>query len=201
MPDQPGEEELYDLADESSRPAAKPPQPSAPVAKPAALNYRTAKADVSARADTETVKNLYMPLWLLGGGVVIEVIAGFLRTNDSTHAVIYVGIELILGTLIMLIGIFLAAKIRGIQLGNFWTAVLKLAAISIAPSALIDLAGSILRFIPFGFLLGWAAEFIFYFALLGALFDLEESDTWYCVIVIFAVRMAVYLLILRTLAG
>jgi hypothetical protein len=41
-------------------------------------------------------------------------------------------------------------------------------------------------------LLGWAGEFVLYFALLGALFDLDQGDTWYCVLVIFLVRVAVF---------
>ena len=52
-----------------------------------------------------------------------------------------------------------------------------------------------LRFIPFGGLFGWIGEFILYFALLGALFDLDESDTWYFVWVVFLVKVAVVLAI------
>jgi hypothetical protein len=51
-----------------------------------------------------------------------------------------------------------------------------------------------------GGLLGLAGNFVLYFALLGALFDLEESDTWYCVWVIFLVRLAVYFAILSVRA-
>jgi hypothetical protein len=43
---------------------------------------------------------------------------------------------------------------------------------------------------------GWVAEFVLYFALLGVLFELDESDTWYCVCVIFLVRLAAYFLLL-----
>jgi hypothetical protein len=43
-----------------------------------------------------------------------------------------------------------------------------------------------------GGLAGLGVQFVLYFALLGALFDLDESDTWYCVWVIFLVRLAVY---------
>jgi hypothetical protein len=96
----------------------------------------------------------------------------------------------------MLGGILLAARIRRIDLGQFWIATFKLAAITVAPAAAVDLASPLLRVIPFGGLLGLAAEFVLYFALLGALFDLDESDTWYCVWTIFLVRLALYFAIL-----
>jgi len=96
---------------------------------------------------------------------------------------------------LMMVGVFLAAKFRGIQIGSFWTAVLKLAAISVAPSAVGDLLMPIAMLVPlFGGLLVLIVQFILYFALLGALFDLEESDTWWCVWVIFLIYLGVFVL-------
>jgi len=86
----------------------------------------------------------------------------------------------------------LAARLRGIELGQFWTVVLKLAAITVAPSAVVRLATPVLDFVPLGWIVGFIAEFVLYFALLGVLFDLDESDTWFCVWVLFLVRVAVY---------
>ena len=133
-----------------------------------------------------------MPLWLLGGGVVIEVAGALFRKPTPKTVFLDVGVNLIAGTAIMLVGILLAARWRGIDLGRFWTAVLKLAAISVAPAALGTALTPLLRVIPLGGLLGLAGEFVLYFALLGALFDLDQDDTWYCVLVIFLVRLAVY---------
>src|SRR5207248_5235114 len=103
----------------------------------------------------ETIKNLYMPLWLLAGGVVIEVVAALLREGSLQRALIYVAVEILFGTIVMLAGILLAAKLRGIDVGQFWIAVFKLSAISVAPSALGDLVSPVLRIIPFGGILGW----------------------------------------------
>jgi hypothetical protein len=147
--------------------------------------------------DADTVKNLYLPLWLLGGGIVVEIVAAFLRDGLSVFALIDVGFELIVGTGVMLVGILLAARLRGLQLGSFWNSAFKLSAISVAPAAALDLLWPFLQIIPLlGGLLGLAGSFVLYFALLGALFDLEESDTWFCVWVIFLVRLAVYFAIL-----
>ena len=136
-------------------------------------------------------------MWLLGGGVFIEIIAAFITQPQSIlGAMMALGFHLIFGTAFMLVGILLAAKFRGISFGAFWIAVFKLAAISVAPAALVAIVNPLLDHIPFGGLIGWIAEFVLYFALLGALFDLDESDTWYCVWVIFLVHLAAYFLLL-----
>jgi len=195
-------ENIYDLAAEDPRPviAVTPSSDPKPVLRPA-LGYRSKKVHAPKSADPEAIKNLQMPMWLLGGGVVIEVVSAFLRGGGADGALIYVGVELIFGTAVMLAGILLAARLRRIDLGQFWIATFKLAAITVAPAAAVGLAYPLLRIIPFfGGLFALAGEFILYFALLGALFDLDESDTWYCVWVILIVRIAVYFAVLGILA-
>jgi len=186
----------YDLAPSSQKhtpvrtPLVDPPPPTP--GEPVTLTYRAPKDDNHGRAEPDTIKNLYMPLWLLAGGIVIEVAAALIRTRSLKLSLTYVGVNVLLGTVIMLAGMLLAARFRGIDLGNFWTAVFKLCAISVAPGALVSLASPLLDHIPFGGLVGLLAFFILYFALLGALFDLDQEDTWYCVCVIFLIRLTVY---------
>jgi hypothetical protein len=169
--------------------AAKPSVPT--------LAYRTPPKGTSAAqgglVDTETLKNQHIPLWLLGGGAVIELFSSFvLGRRDFPSAMNHIVLQVVGGTILMMAGVFLTAKIRGIQIGSFRTAALKLAAISVAPSAVGDLMTPIAQLVPFiGGLLVLFVQFILYFALLGALFDLEESDTWYCVMVIFLIDLAV----------
>jgi hypothetical protein len=202
MKDQRADDRIYDFAVETPSPVKSGVARAQP--KPAStspLAYRSKKAEAALTADPETIKNLYMPMWLLGGGVVIEIAAAFLHGGGAADAMLDVGIELILGTAVMLAGILLAAKLRHIDLGRFWIAAFKLSAIAVAPAAVGDLVWPILRFIPLvGGLIGFAVEFVLYFALLGALFDLEESDTWFCVWVIFLVRLAVYFTLLAVRA-
>ena len=62
-------------------------------------------------------------------------------------------------------------------------------------SALVAVLGPVFAFIPFGGLIVWVVEFCLYFALLGVFFDLDESDTWYCVCIIFMVSLAGYFLL------
>lgn len=98
----------------------------------------------------------------------------------------------------MLAGILLVAWLRKISFGPFRTAVFKLAAVSVAPAAVLSLLTPALMVIPFGGLIGLLVGFVAYFTLLGALFDLDQGDTWYCVCVIFLVHLGVYLLLLWT---
>jgi hypothetical protein len=163
------------------------------------LSYQTASTS-TLQADPNTITNLYAPLWLLGGGVAVQIIAALLAARDFAAALTYVAMVLFFGTAVMLVGILLAARWRGIDLGSFGTAVLKLAAISVAPAAVVAILSPALRFIHvLGAIAGLVIEFVLYFALIGALFDLEESDTWYCVCVIFLVRLAVYFFVLFAL--
>jgi hypothetical protein len=190
----------YDLAPDAARRKdagvgrAPEPAPATTTSPQVTLGYR-ARSEESA-AELETIKNLYMPMWLLGGGVAIEVVAAFVRLRRLDLALQHVGLGMILSTVVMLAGMLLAARVRGIDLGNFWTAVFKLSAVSIAPWAVLTLFTPVLNVIPFGGLIGWVLGFAFYFALLGALFDLDQEDTWYCVCVIFLIRLGVYFLFL-----
>jgi len=190
------EGELYDVAPE--RASAVPPPPSAPA--PAVLRYQSpASAAVSAPADSyfpDKLKDSQFPLAMLIGGLVVEWIAAFWRfrgeTDMALRAISQIGIDVVASTALMLPALFIAARFRHIDFGRFWAAVLKLSAISIAPSAVMTILDVPLSIIPFGFLIVWVAGFCFYFALIGAFFDLDQSDTWYCVLVIFLIKLGIY---------
>ncbi len=198
-PDDPlPDEAAYDLAPKPPLPARKSPSSTTLTARPSTivLGYSTPRDEPSANPEHHA-DNLYLPIWLLGGGIAIEIIAALLTQRHGVFPALQtVAVQLLVGTSFMLAGILLAAKFRGISLGGFWIAVLKLGAISVAPSAVMALFTPLLDHIPFGSLIGWAADFVLYFALLGALFDLDESDTWYCISVIFLLNLTVYFLLL-----
>src|SRR5688572_7487113 len=98
----------YDLAPDSRKvtrvhiPLAQPAAPDPD--SPPTLAYRAPKDENHGRAEPETIKNLYMPLWLLAGGVVIEVVGAFIRLKDPQRALTYVGVNVVVTTLIMLAG-------------------------------------------------------------------------------------------------
>jgi hypothetical protein len=221
------EDALYDLAPEPAPQSVPSAQPALSVAAVPAMvhspaNVRPApsatisyqRADVSRDAVDDyfpdRVKDLYAPLILIGVSTLIEVVAALISGarigSRSTAvsgvasfpmAVMVVGVGMIVSTVIMMIGILIAAKARGISFGPFWTAVLKLAAVAIAPDALVTLLRPVLSLIPLlGGLIGWVLGFILYFALLGVFFDLDQSDTWYCVCVIFLVKLVLFFVVL-----
>ncbi len=187
------EDDLYDIAADPGR--SPDHTRSAPVVP---LAYRTPAPTAKKHQEIsdDPIIDFYLPLTLLGGGVIVELIAALIRHHgSSTHlrsALFDLGVGLGLGTAVMLAALWTAAKFRGIEFGPFWTAVLKLAAVSVGPGAVLTLLSPALDFIPLGFLLGFAFEFILYFALLGALFKMDESDTWYCVCVIFVLNVGLY---------
>ncbi len=154
------------------------------------LSYRS--AEPATAISTDSIRDVQMPLWLLVAGIIIEMGAAYFRSPTLAAGMMSLAVGVGLGTVLMLAGMLIAVKFRGIELGHFWTAVFKLAAISVAPAAAVDLLTPVLNVIPLGGLLGFVIDFILYFALLGALFELDESDTWYCVCVIFVIRVAFY---------
>jgi len=180
------DDEDYDL-----KPVAAEPKPRR-VAKPAAA-APVAVLPPTAPTDTDSIKNFQLPLWLLIGGVAIDVIASMLDRHGLVEAIIDVSVGLVVTTIIMLVGVLIAAKVRGIGLGPFGSAVFKLAAISVAAPAMETLLGPLVRWFPIigGFLPPLIA-LVFAFAFLGALFDLDESDTWYCLCVMFVIGIGLW---------
>jgi hypothetical protein len=196
-------DELYDVA----QPQAPEPAPvSARAAKPqaaVALAYqtpRTAAAAPDAYFPDKTI-DFHLPLALIAAGTLIEVVAALIRGGRSptgfTPHLTALGLDLIGGTATMLVGVLIAVRFRGIELGKLPTALMKLAAICIAPGAAVTLLSPAFAVIPFGFILALIGQFVLYFALLGTLFKLDESDTWYCVCVIFVINVAIYFALLQ----
>lgn len=142
----------------------------------------------------DPIKDLYAPLWLIVGGVVVslgfELLFNWRGKTPILKVLQSFGIEMIVYTAFLLVAVMIAAKIRGIALGRFPIALMKLCAISVAPHAIGILVAPLFIFIPFGSLLAAIGEFAIWFALLGALFDLDESDTWFITAVAFLMGVA-----------
>ena len=195
---------LYDLA-EPSRPAASPQAIATPsqAAANAALQYQNPRtaAETPDEYFPDKTLDFHLPLALIAAGTLVEVAAALIRGSHSpagfTPHLTELGLHLVVGTATMLAGVLIAARFRGVELGKLPTAVMKLAAICIAPGAAVTLLSPAIAVIPFGGPLALAGQFILYFALLGTLFHLDESDTWYCVCVIFIINVALYFVLMR----
>lgn len=200
------DDDLYELADEApaktSRAApvqggagADAPRVAAPVRRIAYQSPSAIGTSESERVFADPVKDLYAPLIMIGGGLVIEAVAAYFRV-DPFHRyfdlVREMGLRLCLSTGLMLAGIWIASRLRHFKLGSLPVAIMKLCAISIAPGAIVRLFWPLALFIPIlGALTLGIVEFCLYFALIGAFFDLDQEDTRYCVCVIFVVSLSV----------
>lgn len=189
------DEPLYDLTDPliPAPEATTPPSPApfaAPRPAPAnILQYAAKPQSPTGQLDTDKLKNIQAPIALTAAGLVVLCISAW--WHGGTAALTVLGIELIVSTTLMLAAVFIVARQRSIQVGPMPTAILKLLAISIAPAAVMSILALALQFIPLGWVANGVIGFCLYFALLGLFFDLDQEDTWYCVMIIFLVNVAV----------
>jgi hypothetical protein len=168
-----------------------PPPPQVKV-----VPYHSTPKDDDGDLDTDRLKNVILPASLLAGGVIVGIGAALLEHHRLTDALELVALRIGVGTILMLAGMYAATVLRGLRLGPFWTVAFKLAAMTVAPSAVLALIYPLVGVIPiFGPLVALGVDFVLYFALLGVLFDLDQADTWYCVGVMFILNLAVYFLL------
>jgi hypothetical protein len=194
------------LAPEASLPVRPPPvvvsaapAPAARAGKPKqTLDYRSGKTEKGDALEAN-VRNLYSPLIVLAIGIALEISTNVYFTpsknvmlRGATVSVI-VAVLMTFNVIIMSAGIAIAAKFREIDLRPFHFTILKLAAVAIMPSALLDLAMVPLGHVPMGWILAWIVSFSAYFMLIGFFFDLDQEDTWYLVKIIFAIRILIFI--------
>lgn len=168
-----------------------------PVRATKVVGYRrpgAARSDGKPDYVIDPVKDHYAPLWLIVGGVVVTLGFNLLFRWRGDTPILTVfrsfGINMVLHTAFLLVAVMIAAKLRGISLGPFPIALMKLCAISVAPRAIGILVAPLFIFVPLGGLIVAIGEFAIWFALLGALFDLDESDTWFITAVAFLMGVA-----------
>jgi hypothetical protein len=191
-------DDLYDFAPDTAPPPPTTKLPPTPIPEPGApvlLAYRPKKDDKPKPLEAEQIKDVYLPLGLLGGGIIVQILAAIIWTHHVANTFAEIAVDLTAGTGVMLLAMWIAAKIRAIDLGKMHVAAYKLAAIFIAPQAVMQFISPITSFIPFGWIIALLIQFALFFALLGALFDLDESDTWYCVCIMFITRVALFFLL------
>ena len=130
-----------------------------PQAAMATLAYQTPRTAAQTEDEYFPDKTIdfHLPLALISAGTLIEVVAALIHGSRSRGGFMpelaELGVHLILGTATMLAGVLVAARFRGIELGKLPTAVMKLAAICIAPGAAVTLLSPAFAVIPFGWVL------------------------------------------------
>jgi hypothetical protein len=181
-----------DFKDEADQPKVRKATVVRPSEAPGVLSYRAPGLDKPPMADAEEIKDRYLPVGVLIGGVAIELLVAAIWPRRASQPLLEMVTDLTFGTALLMLAMWIASRLRHIDLGRPRDALLKLAAISIGPAAMLQFAWPILVILPLGIIVGFTAEFVLFFALLGAMFDLDEADTWFCVMLIFIVRVASY---------
>jgi hypothetical protein len=169
----------------------------------AVIPYRGASRQDDEEAEIER-KSQFIDLWLPIALIVIGVMFHFAQeiyfsddpVQGMAQAVVKVGILLVGKMILIAIGCLIAIKILDIAFGAPGPAVLKLAAIALAPGAL----GGILQFLMgggfYGVICGAILSIIIYWTLFKVLFDLDFGEIMALVTIIWLINQWVLFFIL-----
>ena len=136
-------------------------------------------------------RDLYVPVALLVAGFLLTIVdfAVASKTSAAVAAaagVVVVGLKLVVGMVMTFAAALLAARFAGINFGPIGPALLKLAGLCLAPSALGDLVTTLLGGDMAVAQIGWAVMAVVYYVLISYLFRLDGGQT---VIVVFAITI------------
>ena len=148
-------------------------------------------------------RDLHVPVALLVIGFVITIIDfGYSMHPGVAVAagVLITGIKLFFGMILMLGAALLAARFAGVNFGPIGPALLKLAGLCLAPSALGDLTTTLLGGDMAVAQIGWVVRVVLYWALVSYLFRLDGGQTAIVVGTITVVKLIAFVFIGSLLA-
>ena len=90
-------------------------------------------------------------------------------------------------TVLMIGGAFIVAPMAGVSFGPIWTAILKLAAVTIAPDVFTTILGEAMGFQGASFIAG-IVGLACYWGLMSWLFQFEAAEAWHVVVLFGALR-------------
>ena len=139
----------------------------------------------------DVFRDLHAPLGLIGVGLMITAGEVAWMTREGAlvgAATIYVVVSTFIQLVVMFAGILGAAKVGGISFGPLGTAVLKLLAVYLAPSALGMLITQALGGDMAVAMIGYGVAAVLYWSLIAYLFRLDGQQTVTCVMAIGVAR-------------
>lgn len=139
----------------------------------------------------DVFRDLHAPLGLIAVGLMITAgeVAWMAREGASVGAAtVYVAVSTFIQLVVMFAGILGAAKVGGIGFGPLGTAVLKLLAVYLAPSALGMLITEALGGDMAVAMIGYGVAAVLYWSLIAYLFRLDGQQTVTCVMAIGVAR-------------
>lgn len=139
-------------------------------------------------------RDTHVPAALLAIGFVVTAVDFGLSWESHAGAavaagVLIAGLKLIVGMLFMFGGALAAARFGGINFGPIGPALLKLAGLCLAPSALGDLTTTLLGGDGAVAQIGWAVRIILYWTFVSYLFRLDGIQTTIVVVTITIVKV------------
>lgn len=194
------------IAMASSAAAVPPIKPIAPVVTPARsavpspmLGYQTRPTQRQVEQGSalgiegSMGKDLILPIAMILGGTVLNFITlCVIGSAPFGEAALWIGVSSILSTLLIAVGCFAAIKLLDFSLGAPLQALLKVAAVAIAPDAVGDLITAV---VPFGGMLAIFLTLGIYFALLMAFFDLDGTEVMITTCIFWVIQTWVVMII------
>jgi hypothetical protein len=142
----------------------------------------TAKYGEEDPTQPDPKRDLHVPVALIVVGFLLTVadLAVALHVHPGlavAAGVVGAGVKLVVGMVLMLGGALVAAKFAGINFGLLGPALLKLAGLCLAPSALGDLTTTLLGGDAAVAQIGWVVRVVLYWAFVSYLFRLDGGQT------------------------
>lgn len=147
-------------------------------------------------AGTSQVKDVYVPLGLLGAGLALSYVDGYLYgVHNPALITIYVLTVAIVNLVMVFSALMLAVRIMDLGLGNLGPALLKIAAVALLPAAVAGIIGHY----TFG-MMNWGISALCYYLLLFSLFDMDAQEMVMTTTIIWVIRFVINLFILALVA-
>lgn len=178
----------------------------------AVLPYRSAPTQRERNRERERMgsihdlkRDVYIPTGLIVGSFLAYFAWLLIHGNaSSTSSLAIYGLIMIVmfavKTVFMIGGAFIVASVASVSFGPFWTAVLKLAAVAIAP----DIFATILQEaigVPGAGLIASALAVAFYWILISQLFNMDAGEAWIVVVLFGFLRWVLTFIIGMMLLG
>jgi len=105
----------------------------------------------------------------------------------------------IINVIFSFVGVLITSKLLSIGLGTIPTALLKVAAIALAPGAISSILSN--NFSS-GWVFGWVISVTLYYLMFNKFFDMDMMETMVCAVIIWVMRTwVVYMLVALILSG
>jgi hypothetical protein len=135
---------------------------------------------------TSLKHDVYLPTGLIVGSFAAYFAWLLIHGNaNSTDSLAIYGLIMIalfaVKTVCMIGGAFVVASLASVSFGPFWTAILKLAAVAIAPDVLATIMEEAIA-VPGASLIAAGASLLFYWFLVSLLFRMDAGEAWTVVV-------------------